>query len=371
MSEKRKELKIFLSWSGERSRRVAELLRDWLPLVLESEKVRTIPWLSQDSIAKGGSWVPEIMESLKNHTIGIFCLTPENYQEPWVIFEAGALWKAKDNSKVCPLLLDLRPEELKGPLAEFQSTIFERSDFFKLLKTLNNELGDDKIESGTFLRKFENQWNDLHQKVAKIAAIANYDLKSNLYNLIKTFINSGFPKPRMGKHAYFESGFESHILYNTISKLASKRLYIFGRKNRKLFDKEHYDFFKNLREKLNEGFDLKILFLNPEAPEEILNFSHRSKNFKKQLIRCIDNASDVMDDFKLKNFPCCRQYDVFRTVATIIVDDAVIYSPILLDETGRVKSLTKAPFNIVSANSHFGKELIENFLGLWEKSVEI
>jgi TIR domain len=93
-------MKIFISWSGDRSRLIAEALRDWLRLVIP----RSEPWLSKDDIRKGTRWSTELATILEQAQFGIICLTPDNIDRPWILFEAGALSKALTNAYVCPLL---------------------------------------------------------------------------------------------------------------------------------------------------------------------------------------------------------------------------------------------------------------------------
>jgi hypothetical protein len=52
---------------------------------------------------------------------GVICVTPENLNSPWVLFEAGALAKAMQGAKVIPLLFDLEFSDISGPLAQFQA----------------------------------------------------------------------------------------------------------------------------------------------------------------------------------------------------------------------------------------------------------
>ena len=66
-------LNLFIAWSGERSRFVAETLYDWLPKVI---KVK--PWMSDYDIFSGERWFEKILKGLKTSDAGIICLTREN-----------------------------------------------------------------------------------------------------------------------------------------------------------------------------------------------------------------------------------------------------------------------------------------------------
>jgi hypothetical protein len=90
-------MKIFLSWSGEKSRIVASALSQWLPSLVPTTK----PWMSEQ-IRAGDRWESELVKELKNTDCGVLCLTAENLQSPWLNFEAGALSKAVDKSRVIP-----------------------------------------------------------------------------------------------------------------------------------------------------------------------------------------------------------------------------------------------------------------------------
>ena len=70
-------------------------------------------------------------------------------------------------------------------------------------------------------------------------------------------------KPEYGdlKKAHFESGYESYEFYNAILKTAKKRLYVFGRKNRKLFSKNN----TKIKKLIEDGIDFKCLFLSDKS----------------------------------------------------------------------------------------------------------
>ena len=89
-------MRVFISWSGTKSRLLAEALRDWIPYVLPSAE----PWMSATDIVPGARWSIEIASQLDTANVGIICLTPENIDAPWIMFEAGALSKTLSRALV-------------------------------------------------------------------------------------------------------------------------------------------------------------------------------------------------------------------------------------------------------------------------------
>jgi hypothetical protein len=154
---------VFISWSGERSRYVAEALRGWLPVVLQAAN----PWMSAQDAEKGTRWEPEIMSKLEESDIGIVCLTPQNLDSPWLLFEAGALAKKIGKSRVCTYLLDLTPAEVPPPMGMFQHTVIARDETRKLLEAINNSqakpIGKDILDAS-----FSALWPSLEEKIKAI-----------------------------------------------------------------------------------------------------------------------------------------------------------------------------------------------------------
>lgn len=129
-------MKVFISWSGARSKETAQLLRTWLPKIVNDIE----PWMSEEDLSKGGDWSGEITAQLDTAEFGIVCVTPTNMESPWLVFEAGALSRQVGNvtSKVAPLLIGFDSKsDLKRPLGRFQSTEATEEDMLKLVRALN------------------------------------------------------------------------------------------------------------------------------------------------------------------------------------------------------------------------------------------
>src|SRR5690606_36300357 len=112
-------MRVFLRWSGDRSKQVAELLDTWLKCTIKSLQ----PWISTRGIGSGELWFPAINKELAETSIGIVCLTKENLNAPWILFEAGALAKGLTSNRVITLLIDLEVADIRDPLAQFNHTL--------------------------------------------------------------------------------------------------------------------------------------------------------------------------------------------------------------------------------------------------------
>lgn len=144
-------MKVFISWSGDISLKVAQLLRDWLPYVINAIE----PYVSSEDIDKGARWSTDIAKELENSTFGILCVTRDNLNAPWLSFEAGALSKTMEKSFVTPFLFDIKRSEVQGPILQFQSTIIEKEDIKRLLKTLNKVCGEASIPDERLDKSFD------------------------------------------------------------------------------------------------------------------------------------------------------------------------------------------------------------------------
>lgn len=135
---KMREKQLFISWSGENGKKVANLIYDWIDKAYKN--VRANVFLST-KIESGRQSFTEIMNGLENCTKGIFILTQERMNSPWLYFEAGAISKANNDNWVIPIYVDIKRDMLGGsPLGEFQS---EYSFCFNDLEEIIFEIGDE------------------------------------------------------------------------------------------------------------------------------------------------------------------------------------------------------------------------------------
>ena len=144
-------MKVFISWSGQVSKSIAIIFREWLPAIIQS----VTPYMSSEDIDKGARWSSDLAKELEDTNYGIICVTKENCLAPWLHYEAGALSKTINRSYVSPFLYNIKPSEIDGPLLQFQSTIFQKEDIYKLLKSINRSCGESALDEKRLEKLFE------------------------------------------------------------------------------------------------------------------------------------------------------------------------------------------------------------------------
>jgi hypothetical protein len=98
----------------------------------------------------------------------VICLTPENLENPWLLYEAGALSKSVEGSSVVPFLLGVRKADVKGPLAHFQGADADIEGTRLLLGSINADLGrlgETALSDLLFTEAFELWWPRLEKNL--------------------------------------------------------------------------------------------------------------------------------------------------------------------------------------------------------------
>jgi len=147
-------MKVFISWSGERSKQVAELFKWWLKCVVQASD----PWVSTQDIESGSVWFNEIGTQLADTSIGIICLTNENKDKPWILFEAGALTKGLSTSRVIPFLIDLEPHDIHPPLSQLNAVSPTEQGLFAIAGTVNSQIKEPNLSTDVFRKVFDTYY---------------------------------------------------------------------------------------------------------------------------------------------------------------------------------------------------------------------
>lgn len=161
-------MKIFISWSGSKSQEVAKILKQWIPCVIQSVE----PYFSSADIDKGARWSTDIAKELQDASFGILCVTKDNLSSSWLNFEAGALSKSIEQSKVCPFLVDLKPSDITdSPILQFQMANATKDDVFKLFKSINSNLGDSKLHEDVLSTTFDTFWPKIEEALKAVSSL--------------------------------------------------------------------------------------------------------------------------------------------------------------------------------------------------------
>lgn len=155
--------KIFISWSSDYERRVAEQIGSSISSVFNGVE----PWISSVNIRAGQQWFSELMNALAQSKFAIACLSRRTSNSPWIMFESGAVSAKLAATKLVPLALDFDISNLVDPLARFNGVAFDQANMEALFRSINESVGSPLAEEG--LRSaFNNRWPQMETAVRKI-----------------------------------------------------------------------------------------------------------------------------------------------------------------------------------------------------------
>jgi hypothetical protein len=161
---------VFISWSGETSRRVALHLRDWLPGVVPG----LVPWMSESDIPAGSVWARELADRLAGIRFGLVCVTKQNVDSAWMLFESGALSNrlvdGLEKGLVCPYLIDVDREALPSPLSQFQPKRANRAGTWDVVRALSDALAVGAVPGDDLERRFLDGWPQLERVIKRAPA---------------------------------------------------------------------------------------------------------------------------------------------------------------------------------------------------------
>lgn len=151
------KMRVFISWSGQPERLVAEALREALTEVCAG---RADVFVSSQDISKGDRGLNVIEAKLKASDYGIVVLSGANQHRPWINYEGGAMARSLSNP-VSTILLDLSPSDVDGPLAPYQSTQFSDYRDMQRLFLEVAKAADPDIPDNTVAVLFTNAWEKI------------------------------------------------------------------------------------------------------------------------------------------------------------------------------------------------------------------
>ena len=110
-------MKVFLSFSGDIAKTIAEYTKGFLEPVLPNIET----FLSSEDISSGEQWLRRVDTELSETNYGILIFTEDSQRSAWIHLEAGALSKGSTRSRVIPICFGFNIEYLDSPI----KTIFQ------------------------------------------------------------------------------------------------------------------------------------------------------------------------------------------------------------------------------------------------------
>lgn len=172
---------MFLSWSGKTSEKVAKRLQAWFGEFVPEFKI----YFSPDTPA-GSVWSEGLRSALHEAAFAVLVVTPDNREQPWLMWEAGSLCNLQPSIRVVPFLFHLDEEDIPEPLRVQQCVRYagneahDKSAINALVKSMLEASDFTPSESTRVLALAAARWRELRDQLREVRPPAELDLQSLL-----------------------------------------------------------------------------------------------------------------------------------------------------------------------------------------------
>lgn len=175
-------MKVFLNWSGEESRRIAGLLRDWLPEILDAVE----PWLAADTFGRSNHWLEVNAGPFTKAGMIVACVTPANSGENWKSLDPSdfELSIAETPPQLVLLLGGVDVSSLQRVPAGASVITADRQGIQLLVEKLNG-LADRPMDYTILGRRIDAMWPRLERSLPAAEKLTDDDKSVNLEDTVK------------------------------------------------------------------------------------------------------------------------------------------------------------------------------------------
>ena len=362
-------MKVFISWS----KRIGLEFALKTKAFLENLSNEIHAFVSEVDIVGGEDVQSKIIENINQCDKLVLCFTKDTKKSPWLLFEAGYARGCKKT--VIPFLFDSDPNWhswIDNPMNIAREISVDGQSFIS--EFLNSFGIEDNQKNRARVKRYHQEILALREKNRLIETECEDIISKLVTNEAFNIENPYF----RDKTAFFLTGFESFELYKILTDsflYSGKYLWIYGRKNMKLFSGNYNAFFDYLKNKAYdgeigmEGIDFRCLFLDPSSQE--VNHAYKLKDiFLPELKTSILRAKNVVNGNSILK-ESFRFYSNKREEIIIRIDNCILYSRPVFDANGAPQLLTNTAFEVFSAKSERGKECIKKFEDIWNHAREM
>ncbi|MBN1683304.1 toll/interleukin-1 receptor domain-containing protein [Candidatus Bathyarchaeota archaeon] len=317
---------------------MAYAIKDWLPKVIPTVRV----FLSSEDIDKGSRWFSDIGTQLETSDFGILCLTPDNVDAPWILFEAGALSKKSHEARVCPFLLGLSPDHLQEPLRYFNATTTERNDVFQLVRSINAINRQKQITEKALIKLFDLHWAAFEELINEIRLLV--------------------PDPDQFSPCPVRARGALPLMHQWEPAIRANDILIIGQ-NLNLVLRQPQFFMSHL----DKGAHLRLLIVNPREDKliEILSRGVVEKQYtRRDFGPALDTIHELYNSLKVdeKSHLEVKIIDYVPTLSFQVLDGESPKGTILVELTPNRIAVPNRPHFILRADNAAHREWYKHFL---------